>query len=283
MVAPIDKLQEINKKISEAQNKLSDIMTAINRENFTIQQKNTEIDGYEALIIAKKLEIDKAKDEFNLYLEWIDNIRKKNNEEIAILSSNIVKLKQELDEIQTSKIELAETAEKEKANLDVEIQKKEQEIKTCQDRLNAVDIELQEWIWKVAKLWDEISGMESNIMILKDNILLIHNDITAYTSQRISLSEEIESFMQNIEESKKQLMDMGEDKHTLQKEIDWEKVLLATIKDEIIEEKSKLDILVKESSTYVKAKMQLQEQVKINDMREQFLRDKYAEAGLHFN
>jgi hypothetical protein len=93
-------LDETQKKVQEAQDKLSSIMQAINRETLLYEEKQKEVATIEANISEYKKNQEKVTREFEVYESTIESIKRKDNEEIDVLSSDIKALKIEKKQIE---------------------------------------------------------------------------------------------------------------------------------------------------------------------------------------
>jgi len=276
---------QIKLEIKNAQNKLSEIMGAINNER--LQQEKAERDTQETKVYLEKVSkeiiaIDKQKEENKNdfqnkkqgYVEILNGI----TTDITTLKSEIVNLKTQ-KKIETESLDVHKTSVRKQISAlrkeyDSEIEEYTGEI----NKLKAEKVTLKEDrtvflddINENVHLFNESKARLDNInllvleagKVLKNTEKEIEIKTTALTVMLLTLSDnttEQTSLLNEIKESKKEIIELDTNKDILQEE---------------------LALLDKEKSDFIKSKMSLQQEKEVLAQREEYIKERYQVAGIN--
>ena len=277
---------QIKLEIKNAQNKLSEIMGAINNER--LQQEKAERDTQETKVYLEKVSkeiiaIDKQKEENKNdfqnkkqgYVEILNGI----TTDITTLKSEIVNLKTQ-KKIETESLDVHKTSVRKQISAlrkeyDSEIEEYTGEI----NKLKAEKVTLKEDrtvflddINENVHLFNESKARLDNInlsvleagKVLKNTEKEIEIKTTALTVMLLTLSDnttEQTSLLNKIKEAKKEITELNTNKDTLQEEV---------------------ALLDKEKSEFIKGKLALQQEKEVLAQREEFIKEKYEVAGVNY-
>lgn len=270
------------KKVEEARNKLSDIMTALNRENLILEEKQKlkqDIQG-EIKLLEEAEEIAKEK-------------TKKSKEDKNISEGELLVVKNEIskeqDLLSSVKVKI-ESAEKDLSNFKeksiIEIAEINSEKATAIDKMEVIKKEntKEEASLKESKnkLLMEIEVKEKSIKSLQSDIEKLDSAIESKKVLNTSLEKEGESLERANQKVKSDILDQEVVVKKKSSEIE-------SLKGDIEILKSKKEVLgedIKEleegKSAFVQAKILLQKDKEELTNRELFIMEKYSQAGLPY-
>jgi len=276
-------LDETQKKVQEAQDKLSSIMQAINRETLVYEEKQKQVATIEANISEYKKNQEKVTREFEVYESTIESIKRKDNEKIAVLSSDIKALMIEKKQIEDKNNHIILSKQEKIQELDntitdksIYISKLSKDIAILEDTIT----------WLNTKVKDiETSISQSKSVLLDINNKIDNNNIIIkWLEKDIKDNEsQLEQHKSDIETAQNTVLSMENTSNIILKEIESNNILLDSIKNQIKITAKELEELQKEKEWYVQIKMQIMEAVQKNNRKEAFIRAKYEEAWLPYN
>jgi len=278
---------QIKLEIKNAQNKLSEIMGAINNER--LQQEKAERDTQETKVYLEKVSkeiiaIDKQKEENKNdfqnkkqgYVEILNGI----TTDITTLKSEIVNLKTQ-KKIETESLDVHKTSIRKQISAlrkeyDLEVVEYVNEI----TKLKAEKVTLKE---DRTVLIDETSENKNlfneskarldniNLSVLEAGKVLKNTEkeiesknsaLFAIVSALIENNTEQTSLLKKIKEAKQEITELNTNKDTLQEEV---------------------ALLYKEKSDFIKGKLALQQDKEVLAQREEFIKEKYQAAGINYS
>lgn len=270
-------------KVLQAQEKLSSIMQAINRETLVYEEKKEQVASIEVDILEQKKEQDKIASEFEAYKSTIESIKRKDNEEIDVLSSNIQSLRSEKDQIESKNNHIIHAKQEKIDGLDntittkiIHISKLEKDISTMED--------------EVLKIWTIIN--DGNLLIQEKNAIIkeldnkcdIKNDHIQLLDTNISSKIwELDKYNADIAIANQVISWFNTQREVLSDEIEKNTVLLKDIKTQIQQSWAELEILEQEKSLINTAKFALHQREEANDRREAIIKQRFEEAGVPYS
>jgi chromosome segregation protein len=281
-----EELEKIEKQIKEAQEKLSDIMTAINRERLVEERitKNNQKSKDDIKKIEDELEkitikfnsesemISKKESELDLIISGLEKeISDKNvtlnniKKAVQIEEDNLISTKDKLfNEISSNKKIIADDEKKSKEILDgikFEISSKSNELDKLKHEISTNEIVLD-------GINKKIESSKTELDILEIELESVHSIISNFGAEK-------EKYSEQINEMKDTIIELGEGIKSYEFE-------LSEIKKEVNNAKSELFEIEKEKSDFIKAKFDLARQKEELQMKEEFIKDKYQQAGINY-
>lgn len=282
----LEELEKIEKQIIEAQNKLSDIMTAINRERLVeeeISKSNKTV----------KDEIKKLKDELEKITIEFSSEKKEVEKKEVELDRIIIDLEKELSDKNTSLENIKKMISSEEDNL-LSVKNKIFSEMTEGKRLN--DDTEKKMKEKIKELNSEITFKENELLELEHKTSTTNLQLENSTKKLQTVLSELE--MREIEldsihsiitnfgaEKEKNLEKIDELKNTiieLNESIKGNEFELLEIKKQVDVAKSELFDIEKEKSDFIKAKFDFAKQKEDLQMKEEFIKEKYQQAGINY-
>jgi len=280
-------MDKINKSTIEAQNKLSDIMTAINREKLIIEtlikDKNIiikEIENISKEVSNIKSEEDSIKKEF-------ESLKIKNKEDLKITEEKInikkVELETLLNSIKTEESNLENSKITINKNIsDLQLEYSSEEIK-FKEKINGFKDEENLFTDKILELKKIISSLNSEVFISQNKIEENNKTIKEkeYTSSEFNSNLEIKkehsAFLNNeIKEWNEKIDGL------IVKYEDIKKLIPELVSTKEILEKEILELSL-EKDNFVKDKFSLARDREVLNNREEFIKEKYQSAGILYS
>jgi chromosome segregation ATPase len=279
-----EELDKINLEIKKAQDKLGDIDNAINRESLVIESKTKE--SSEIVARTKLLQdeltvleenIAEQRQSLKIFKEDSKNKKDKLNEEISNIETELSTigsaLTSDITALEASKKGLIDQIDTLSISLKKESEKKEKTL---------TDLDRQ-----IESKKSAISNLESEFKTKSDNymaqIVTLNEKYDAKTIQIGELEAKISNLEKNIDSKEKELykisteiLDSGEKKSDLEANIKE----LSSINESLLKEMKSLE---SEKAQYVADKFALQRNKDDMDKREEFIKNKYQEAGVRYN
>lgn len=279
-----EELEKINKEIKKAQIKLGDIDNAINRESLVIESKTkesselvdkTQLIKDELIVLEENYAEEKqslkvfkedakiTKDKLNTEIKKLENelssIGSALSSDITILESSKTSLKAEVDTLAIQLKNEKESYKKTITELD-----KEAEVKT----------------YALQNLTAEFNAKSSNYAILetqlKDKYALKLSEYSELEDRLVTLNKNIDSKDKELSKLSSEILDIEKEKSNIEVNIKE----LSKIKDSLSSEITKFE---EEKAQYVADKFALQRNKEDMDKREDFIKNKYQEAGVRYN
>lgn len=277
---------ELNQQINEAQNKLSDIMTAINRENLILEGRDSEKKQLNKEILDLE---NKVKDLNSTYDEKVKKLKELSdigeaellslgkiktslNTEIETLRYNI---KRDTESFESRKVILSENLDRISKEIDKETNdgKKEigdiiQEKNILKDDVRSLTSQKTDLGLSIVGLNDKIS--ESNILLTNNQIKIdeINQNISIKNDQLTTLNDSIVGENFKLDEIKKSIDEIN------------------IVINDLVEKKNVLELDIQsqegEKEKFIKDKFDLVKMKDEVDKRERFIKGKYEQAGIAY-
>lgn len=281
-----EELEKIEKQIKDAQEKLSDIMTAINRERL-VEEKITK-SNIKAKEEIKKIEdeLEKITSKFNFESEAVsqkedelDSIISGLDKEIGDKNLSLENIKKMIKKEEENLISIKDKAfiemnENKRVSDNFEKKSKEkidslnQEITFKENILLELDHKLSSNKLQIDNTENKLKTLTSELEMREIELDSVHSIITNFGAEK-------EKNIQKIDELKDTIIELGEGVKGYEFE-------LSEIKKQVDIAKSELFDLEKEKSDFIKAKFNLARQKEDLQMKEEFIKDKYQQAGINY-
>jgi len=281
-----EKIEQLNKEIIDSQDRLGKIMTAINQERLTLEdfQKQSKQDFEKITNLKKELEnIEKEKE---IEKQNLINLKERNEEKENILNSVISKRQVELNNLESNlKVQL------ENYDLTMDSRIKElndlKERQSCEEKKHKEIVDgLKNEILNLSGKKDELiknnSSIELSISLVEKKLNSINEDL------KLKKDELEKSTIQTLEIVKKNELVNNERLEIISKIEEAEEKfrnLVSSIKP-IQDERDSLDIEIKnmklEISQFIKDKITLQKDKEDLRNKEEFINEKYQQAGIKY-
>lgn len=279
-----EELDKINIEIKKAQDKLGDIDNAINRESLVIESKTKESSELVAKTQSIKdelvvLEENCAEERQHLKILKEDNKAKKDK-----LDEEIKKLEMELTSISSGLTSNISTLEASKTSLKAEVDnlsiQLKNETKKKEEALVILDGGIEDKKLALQNLNAEFKAKSDNYMA---QIVTLNEKYDAKTIQIGELEAKISNLDKKIDTSSTDLHFLTEKiTEYKEKKSDLEANIkeLSSINESLLVEMKNLEA---EKAQYVADKFALQRNKDDLDKREEFIKNKYQEAGVRYN
>lgn len=273
---------DLSEKQLKAQEVLSEVNNAINRDNLILEEKEKEI----KLKKQEAYDLDKEINALNL---------KRNDEKESLISTqkkNSLE-REKLNEQKHDLVAFISKLENNKLELESEIEELNKNKSITEEKINAEHRKLRTELSKeISKKQDEKKDLElelSEVRLLISNEEIILSNLQAKADKLIEKEKELNICESKIEERTQYLVSINwsiEDSEVVNKKLKKDESI---IKSEIIElskQKTQLDLDIKaiesEKESFAKEKFILLSQKEDLDKREEFIKEKYIQAWVKF-
>lgn len=276
------KVEEAEKKVADAQAKLSSIMTAINQENLTIEEKikkakeineeilELELNIEKTIVQTKKAKEEKIKAQDEL-IEAQTETRKQKAELSYILGKKDSAEKEFNDLVEQNRNEI-QKINNEKIIFTREVEKKKEEIfkaiKEAEEIRKNVLIEIS----KLEEKIDTLTKLEEAENKKLDKLKLDYKDL-------IIEKDQVEALLRSLDNKlidQEAIVSKNENKIS---SLDLEIIEKTKEKEKLL---SEIEVLEKGKADFIQAKITLQKDKEELANRELFIMDKYELAGLPY-
>lgn len=275
-------MSDYNKEISEAKNTLSEVMTALNRENLTLEEKRAERKALEKENEELKADTKKAKED----TKKAKDAKIDAKEKLAAVENDVRKEEGALDDVLKRKIiaekELADF--KQKASSDIAVINEDRSTATINANLKKEQEakEIKELEEKKALVILEIGKKEKALDVLTLSDSEKQSKIEDMDRTINSMTEEVSRLGVNVRNLKNAIIDSEsvlESKKEKVKDIELEILSVEKEKDAV---KKELEVLESEKASFIQGKMLLQKDKEELQNRELFIMEKYSQAGVAY-
>lgn len=275
-------MSDYNKEISEAKNTLSEVMTALNRENLTLEEKRAERKALEKENEELKADTKKAKED----TKKAKDAKIDAKEKLAAVENDVRKEEGALDDVLKRKIiaekELADF--KQKASSDIAVINEDRSTATINANLKKEQEakEIKELEEKKALVILEIGKKEKALDVLTLSESEKQSKIEDMDRTINSMTEEVSRLGVNVRNLKNAIIDSEsvlESKKEKVKDIELEILSVEKEKDAV---KKELEVLESEKASFIQGKMLLQKDKEELQNRELFIMEKYSQAGVAY-
>lgn len=276
-------MEELEKELIAAQNKLSDITIAQNREQLILESKQKNIEELtqkeKDLLNSIKIIEAKKQEEIDSY----DTLTRKHTDTISVLSSEIKEKKEVLQTIDEDTKNKKISMDRDIYNYDTKIQDKTKEIHNIDSdihNLNKVLLDIQH---NIKEYNQQVSNLENTLSNLEDK----KNIATKWLSDVEENIKEANKILEATNTSNVYINSQIDEKKIVLEEVRWEVAQLkgdiSLYKNEKVSLQDEVEILRAEKDKINAIKFSLQKREEANDRREQMIKQKYEEAGVQYS
>jgi chromosome segregation ATPase len=279
--------EKLLQDIKKSQEKLDGVMIAINRENSVLEEKTKEKKNIEKEIIV----VSKQLEDLSSSLKSLND---------AIYNAKTAFAKQEFelkDSIKTLQHDVKSLTDQ-KALLEKNIEEKRKEFVSIQDAL----FETKEKILKEDEKQEKEYAVkkqqyEKEIVSIKDTIDTLKKENSAVLEINSSLKKETQEIDQVLVEKQNQVSFLDKKFSSLEntvkeKQLDIEKSkidlqdvfdAIATANSNLNTVKKELEVIATEKENFIKEKFALNELREALERKEEFIKNKYEQAGVKYS
>jgi len=278
-------LDKLEKEIKLAQEKLSDIMTAINQENLALEDRNKEKENIIKELELLKSDIENRKEEERDALNNFKDNKELQNKQILQLKDNIKESIQKFEEEKLEKESILNI-------LSLELEKLKGQDKTIKDEIDSKNSELLNLIVEKSK---ELQKLEDDIFSKKQEKSSVDIELAGVQKEidllgliaKKELLNEIEEKTKDKEREFYNLNDLISTKESSITDLDkYISGLFQEKKDllqQVNETKKILEFQSLEKDEFIKAKFILQKDKEALGQREELIKEKYQAAGVNYS
>ena len=282
ILSRLSTLESIKITIEDKQTKLGDTMTALNRENLTLEEKGKKIEGLESEISVLEAKLIETKSnaefaqtsynqkvaEINKNVEELEASRQPLLDEVKVIEENLLKLKVDNQIATAEHNQLMEEYRDEKARTLSALAKSKGDLVTVQSNIENASEDLAKLEREIYRLNNEIKALENTVTEKNDVIAKIDSDVQEKKS-------ELADCLIAIEVKKGEITSLTN-----------ETAVAKTLYEEAVKESDAIRIILAsqtdERDQFVKDKFLLAEAKALLDNREAFLRAHYERAGIKY-
>lgn len=278
--------KKIEDEIVKAQDKLSDTMTAINRERLVLEDLKKDVKNAGKDFSDLETKISNAEQAIKDTQAKLDELKKKQKEAISKYEADKLSLSTELDniraEIKSGNLALQRNSKEHQAKLAEITQEHEDERKTIKDKIDLATTELDLLKKEYTGLKAKHTDLQSEYNQLTQKIAELEADVKTYTEEVKKLDKEIGTKNKVLEGLDKSIKSWT----TKLEEINIRVKTAQTIETELNRTNEALKVEVAgqdaEKAEFIKGKFQLQKDREDLDRREEFIKNKYQQAGVKY-
>lgn len=273
---------EYEQKIAEAQNKLSTIMTAINRENLILETKikerqdmESEVSKGKEEIESNKLSVQKNREEKTISEEKLLEAKSELNKELGVLED----LKKKREEAEKELLNFQDIVKEDISKLNTE---RSNFVKEFENKKYELQLQLNSVSETKSSLENDISVKENIIKTLNSQIAELSEKVEVVKSSIADLEKEKTNISDTLRSIKNDVLD--QETYIKKNKIKFENLQLEINDKEV--EKIAIEVAIEElnktRAEFVQAKMVLHKDREELTNRELFIMDKYEQAGLPY-